>query len=191
MALTKAHKIFFVVLLLALFSAGWLWNSYNGLVRERSIVDKMWAGVETQYQRRLDLVPNLVATVRGAADFERGTITDVTEARARVMGAASQEERMAALTEFDGALSRLLVTVEAYPQLRATQAFQDLMAQLEGTENRIAVARKDYNDAVQQYTVSITVFPRVLAARLFGFGPRPYFEAAEGAEIVPAVDFPS
>ncbi|PIQ76690.1 LemA family protein [Candidatus Peregrinibacteria bacterium CG10_big_fil_rev_8_21_14_0_10_49_24] len=182
----KGIGIIAAVLVLA-----WMALTYNNLIVQRTVVDTAWAGVETQYQRRLDLVPNLVATVEGAANFEKSTFTDVTEARNKATSAQTQNERIEAYGSFDSALSRLLVTVEAYPQLKATQSFQDLMAQLEGTENRVAVARKDYNEAVRSYTVTVSRFPTVLLARLFGFGPKEFFTSSDDAANAPVVDFSS
>lgn len=169
----------------------WLFGGYNSLVRTKETVTEQWAQVETQYQRRADLIPNLLETVKGAARFERGTLEAVTEARTRWLEArgAARPEAIAAATAFDGAFARLLATFENYPQLQAVAAFRDLLAQLEGTENRIAVARKDYNEAVRSYNVAVKTFPRVLLARLFGFAPEAFFEAAEEAEEVPRVDF--
>ncbi len=170
----------------------WAIGSYNGFVTAKGNVDRQWAQVETQYQRRVDLVPNLVGTVKGAANFEQETFKEVTEARnawaqAKTVGDRGQE--IQAATGFDSALSRLLVTVEAYPQLQATQAFRDLMTQLEGTENRISVARKDYNDAVFSYNVRVQRFPGKLAAMIFGFSAEKSFEAAPGSDVAPVVDF--
>lgn len=162
---------------------------YNGLVSSSEAVQSAWAQVETQYQRRFDLVPNLVRTVQGAAQFEQSTITAVTQARSGWQAAATRGERVAAAQSFDSALSRLLVTVEAYPELQATQAFRDLMTQLEGTENRIGVARKDYNDAVQAYNVKVRRFPTNMLARLMGFAPETFFESTEAAAVAPTVDF--
>lgn len=181
-----------IVLAVVVVVGLWLVSSYNGLVSERAAVQNSWAQVETQYQRRVDLVPNLVSTVKGAANFEQQTFVEVTEARsaftqAKTVGDRGQE--IAAAGAFDSALSRLLVTVEAYPQLQATEAFRDLMTQLEGTENRISVARKDYNDSVASYNVRVLRFPGRVAAALFGFGPEKSFEAQEGSDKAPVVDF--
>ncbi|MDB4978040.1 MAG: LemA protein [Candidatus Peribacteria bacterium] len=167
----------------------WSFGSYNGLIRSKAAVDNSWAQVQTQYQRRFDLVPNLVSTVKGAANFEQQTLTQVTEARTKFLSGGSRSDQIAAAGQFESALSRLLVTVEAYPQLKATQAFSDLMAQLEGTENRIAVARKDYNDAVTTYNVKVRSFPAVIFASIFGFGPEKLFESSQGASQAPAVNF--
>lgn len=169
----------------------WLFGGYNGLVRAQEAVSAQWAQVETQYQRRADLIPNLIAIVKGAAQFEQSTLQAVTEARTRWLNARTEPrgEQITAAGALDSALARLLVTVENYPQLQAVQAFRDLQAQLEGTENRVAVARKDYNDAVRGYNVRVKTFPRSLVARFFGFTPETFFEAAAGAENAPRVDF--
>ncbi len=182
--------------ILALMSIG----TYNGLVNKEQAVDAQWAQVENVYQRRADLVPNLVATVSGAADFEKSTLTAVTDARASVgrvqLPAGGAPTDGAALAEFEraqsqlgSALSRLLVTVERYPQLTATTNFRDLQAQLEGTENRIAVERGKYNTVVQDYNASIKRFPAVLLAGLFGHDAKAYFRADPGANQAPKVDF--
>jgi LemA protein len=186
-----------VVVLLVVAIAG---GSYNRLVRLQQAVDTEWAQVQNVYQRRADLVPNLVATVSGAANFEKSTLTEVTQARASVgqvkLNPGSAPTDAAKLAEFDraqgqlsSALSRLLVVSEQYPQLRATQNFQDLQAQLEGTENRISVERRNFNMAVQQYNTAVKSFPAVFYAGMFGFKERPYFAATPGAETPPKVQF--
>jgi LemA protein len=186
-----------VLVLLAVAIAG---GSYNRLVRLSQAADSAWAQVQTDYQRRSDLVPNLVATVSGAANFEKTTLTQVTEARASVgkvnIDAKSAPSDAAKLAEFDqaqtqlsGALSRLLVVVERYPDLKATANFVTLQAQLEGTENRIAVSRRDFNNAVQAYDTAIKSFPTLFYAGVLGFHEKPYFAAAAGAEKAPQVQF--
>lgn len=167
----------------------WAFSGYNSLVTERQNVDTSWSQVETQYQRRFDLVPNLVSTVRGAANFEQETLTAVTAARTQWMDADSREEQVSAAGSFDSALSRLLVTVEAYPQLQATQAFRDLMTQLEGTENRIATSRRDYTEAVRTYNLTVRRFPGLILAAIFGYDAEPEFDAAPGSETAPTVNF--
>src|SRR5581483_2157859 len=175
-------------------------GSYNHLVRLQQAVDTQWAQVQNVYQRRADLVPNLVATVSGAANFEKSTLTEVTAARASVgqvkLNPSSAPTDAAKLAEFDraqgqlsSALSRLLVVSERYPDLKATQNFQDLQAQLEGTENRISVERRNFNQAVQAYNTAIKSFPAVFYAGVFGFKERPYFAATPGAETPPKVQF--
>ena len=174
-------------------------GSYNGLVTADEAVGQRWADVETQYQRRADLIPNLVNTVRGAADFEQETLTAVTEARARATGVtlsaddlndpAQMEAFMAAQQQLSGALGRLLVVSENYPELRATESFRDFQAQLEGTENRINVARRDYNDTVAAYNSKVRQFPGSIVASITGFDRKTPFEADKGAEDAPTVDF--
>jgi LemA protein len=171
--------------------------SYNRLVSLDEGVRNAWAQVENVYQRRADLIPNLVETVKGARDFEQETLTAVVEARARVgqvrlegmPDAAGLQRFQAAQDELSSALSRLLVVVERYPELTATENFRDLQVQLEGTENRIAVERRRFNEAARQYNTSRRRFPTMLIANLFGFEATAYFEAAEGADQVPKVEF--
>ena len=175
-------------------------GSYNRLVRLSQGVDKQWAQVQNVYQRRADLVPNLVSTVSGAANFEKSTLTEITAARASVgqvkVDPNSAPADPAKLAEFDraqsqlsSALSRLLVVVERYPELKANANFQTLQAQLEGTENRISVERGRFNEAVQAYNTAIKSFPAALYAGMFGFRERPYFSATPGAEAPPKVQF--
>lgn len=172
--------------------------TYNGFVNKEEGLKGAWADVETQYQRRADLIPNLVSTVKGYAAHETQTLNDVTEARARAtsINLSADDltpERLAqfqrAQAEVRSALGRLIAVSESYPDLKANQNFLELQAQLEGTENRIAVARKDFNAAAQQYNVSVRRFPANLVARMFGFGQKPYFESAEGAAAAPQVTF--
>jgi LemA protein len=181
------------ILLAAIVLLGfWLYSGYNRLVTQHENVDTQWSIVETQYQRRADLVPNLVNTVKGAANFEQSTFTAVTAARSQWQQAAQANDRtgeIRAAQQFDSALSRLLVTVEAYPQLQATQAFRDLMVQLEGTENRINVARIDYNNSVRDYNLAVRRFPSNIVASLFGYEGEEFFSAQPGAENAPAVNF--
>lgn len=177
------------LLVVVVVLVGWIWTGYNGFIAQQESVKNAWAQVETVYQRRVDLIPNLVNTVKGAADFEQSTFTAVTAARTQWMNAGTRQDKLAAAQGMETALARLLVTVEAYPVLKATEAYRDLMTQLEGTENRITVARRDYNDAVQAYNVAVRRFPAMLLARLFGFGQEQPFEAAQGAETAPTVDF--
>jgi LemA protein len=176
----------------------WIFGSYNGLVNKEEAVNSQWANVESQYQRRMDLIPNLVNTVKGYADFEQETLTRVVEARASATSVKIDPTNLTPdkLAQFqqaqDGlssALSRLLVVIERYPDLKANQNFMDLQAQLEGTENRIAVERKRFNDTVNVYNASIRRFPGVLVAGIFGFERKGYFEATQGAEQAPEVRF--
>jgi LemA protein len=170
---------------------------YNRLVALEEAADSAWSQVENVYQRRADLIPNLVETVKGAADFEQETLTAVIEARSRVgqiniEGAPSAQQLQqfqGAQDELSSALSRLLVVVERYPQLTATQSFRDLQAQLEGTENRIAVERRRFNEAAQAYNTARRQFPTVLYAKAFDFEEKPYFESSPGASEPPKVEF--
>ena len=174
-------------------------GTYNGLVDADETVGQAWADVQTQYQRRADLIPNLVRTVSGAADFEQETLTAVTEARARATSInlsaddlsdpAKMEAFMSAQASLSGALGRLLVVSENYPQLRATQGFRDLQVQLEGTENRITVARRDYNNVVADYNRGVRRFPGSIIASISGFDRKTPFEAQKGSENAPVVDF--
>mgnify|MGYP006267614575 CR=1 FL=1 len=196
---SKGAIALLVVVLLVGFTGCAGCNTYNNLVAAEERVETAWADVETQYQRRADLIPNLVSTVRGAADFEQETLQAVTEARAQAtsvnleVGDLSDPQRLQqfqqAQQQLSGALGRLLAVSENYPELRATEAFRDLQAQLEGTENRITVARRDYNEAVRQYNTTVRQFPTVVVASLAGFDRRAAFEAEEGAEEAPEVDF--
>jgi len=185
-----------VVLVIALALVATGVGSYNRLVELDEGVDNAWSQVENVYQRRADLVPNLVATVKGAKEFEQETLTSVVEARSKVgqmsfesaPDAEQLEKFEAAQSRLSSALSRLLVVVERYPELKATEAFRDLQAQLEGTENRIAVERKRFNDATLNYNKTRRRFPTILLANIMGFDDKPYFEATPGAEQPPKVE---
>jgi len=187
-----------VILILAIL-VFWGIGAYNNLVTLNEQVNQSWSQVENQYQRRADLIPNLVNTVKGYAEFERGVLTDVTEARARVsqfnvtpevLNDPQAFQKFQQLQgELSGALSRLLVTVENYPQLKANENFLQLQAQLEGTENRISVERRNFNETVQGYNTTIKRFPTSLFAGVFGFKEKEYFRSAPGTETVPKVEF--
>src|SRR6266446_6279213 len=177
-------------------------TGYNSLVRSSAGVDTAWAQVQTQYQRRADLIPNLVHTVEGAANFEKSTLTDVVNARANATKvtidpskAPTDPEKLRqfeqAQNALTGTLGRLLAVSERYPELKANNNFRDLQAQIEGTENRIAVARRDFNNTVQRYNAQVRSFPTVIYAGWFGFLPKPYFQSVAGAEAAPTVNFPS
>ncbi|WP_318961721.1 LemA family protein [Ructibacterium gallinarum] len=177
-----------IIAVIVLITIGCVSN-YNGLVEEREKIDGLLANIDTQLQRRNDLIPNLVSTVQGYTDHENEVLTHIADARSKLAGAQTTEEKSKADSELSSALSRLLVVVENYPQLKADTQFIALSDELAGTENRIAVARKDYNDAAQQYNAMIKKFPKVIFANLFGFEKAEYFEATEGAEQVPQVSF--
>src|SRR6267143_860507 len=188
--------VLFVVVVAAISIAG----TYNRLVRLQQAVDQSWAQVQTVYQRRADLIPNLVNTVQGAANFEKSTLTEVTNARASVgrvqpdpnkapTDAAQLEQFQAAQGQLSNALSRLLVVVERYPELKSNQNFLELQSQLEGTENRIAVERMRYNEAVQAYNTAIKQFPGTIVASLGRFKEKGYFKGVQGSAEAPKVDF--
>ncbi|MGN6626758.1 MAG: LemA family protein [Tepidisphaeraceae bacterium] len=175
-------------------------TSYNGIVSASQNVDSQWAQVQSAYQRRSDLIPNLVNTVKGSAEFEKSTLEAVIKARAsatQVNVSANTaptdpqqfKQFEAAQGELSRSLGRLLVTVEKYPDLRTTSGFATLQAQLEGTENRINVSRDNFNEAVQAYNTKVQTFPTVIVARMGGFLPRPYFQASSDAQAAPTVDF--
>jgi LemA protein len=187
---------FLALIVLGLVS--WGTKVYNNLVTQQEAVTSQWGNVETQYQRRADLIPNFVNTVKGAANFEQETLTRVIEARAKAtqvtidptkMTAQDLQQFQAAQGELSSALSRLMVVVEQYPELKATQNFRDLQVELEGTENRISVERRKFNEVVQLFNTNIKRFPQNIIAGMFGFQAKPYFEAMEGAEKAPEVKF--
>lgn len=193
MADLKQRSLLLPVLLglgaLVVFLGIWLMQGYNRLVGLDEEVNRSFANIETQLQRRYDLIPNLVQTVQGAADFEQDTFTEVTQARSAWQNADSTDEKIAASNQLERGLGRLLVTFENYPQLQATQAFRDLQVQLEGTENRISVERTRYNESATQFNVAVRRFPTSLLAGIFGFERREVFDAVAGAEVAPEVQF--
>ena len=164
-------------------------SAYNGLVRQNEGINGQWAQVETQYQRRLDLIPNLVESVKGAMQQEQSIFTALAEARTRYAGASGVDAKAKAAGEVETAFGRLLAVMENYPQLKSVDTVQTLMAQLEGTENRVSVERSRFNDAVRSFNASVKTFPSNVIARLGGFSERTYFEAVSGAENTPAVKF--
>jgi LemA protein len=178
-----------IVVVLIIAVAGSLRGMYNGLVSGDEGVKAAWAQVENQLQRRFDLIPNLVETVKGYAAHEQGTLQAVTEARARVGGASTINDKIQANQELGSALARLLVVVEQYPNLKADQSFIRLQDELAGTENRIAVERRRYNEVAQAYNVRVRSFPTVLLAGVFGFERAKLFEATAGADQAPKVSF--
>lgn len=178
-----------IVLAVIIILGGAIIGMYNGLVSMDTEVQNAYANIESQLQRRGDLIPNLVNTVKGYASHEEEVLTSIADARAKLAGAGNLQELESANSELSSALSRLLVVVENYPELQANQNFQSLMDELAGTENRIAVARKDYNDTVSAYNKAIRTFPRNLLASMFGFEAAEFFEADEGASEVPQVNF--
>ena len=191
-------KKWLIAIIVAVIVGFTLMSSYNGLVKAEEEIDSVWANVETQYQHRSDLIPNLVNTVKGQANFEKETLTGVIEARAKATQTKIDPTNMTeeqlnqfqqAQNQVGSALSRLLVSVEKYPDLKAGEAFMTLQAQLEGMENRINVARNKFNEAAKTYNSNVRTFPTKLAAMIFGFKEKPYFKSAAGAENAPTVSF--
>ena len=193
--LTKYLSIFFLLIA----SANFYGCGYNKLVTLEESVNSAWSQVENQYQRRADLIPNLVSTVQGSADFEKNTLTEVTDARSRVGQVKLSAEDLSdpekfqafqkAQDQLSSALSRLLVVSENYPQLKSNENFLQLQSQLEGTENRISVERKRYNETVQTYNTETRSFPAMIMAKIFGFKEKEYFKAVTGSEKAPDVNF--
>ena len=184
--------------LVVLGIVSWGTKIYNSMVTMNEGVTSQWGNVETAYQRRSDLIPNFVNTVKGAADFEQSTLTQVIEARSKAtsvtidptkMTAENMQQYQQAQGQVSSALSRLMVVVEQYPELKATQNFRDLQVELEGTENRISVERRKFNEVALSYNTYVKRFPQNIIAGMFGFQAKPYFESVEGAEKVPEVKF--
>lgn len=178
-----------IILAIVIMLVVWGFSSYNGLVTANEVVDGQWAQVETQYQRRFDLIPNLVESVKGIMAQEQEIFIAIADARTRYSGATSVNEKALAAGQVESALGRLLVISENYPQLKSSETVQTLMAQLEGTENRVSVERTRFNDSVREYNLKTKRIPSVIFAKLFGFDERAYFESVEGSENVPTVDF--
>lgn len=191
-------KIGLVILAVILLFGGCGVSGYNSLVNTSLSVEEAWANVQVQYQRRADLIPNLVSTIKGSGDFEQSTLMGVIEARSNATSININADDLtpetmakfeAAQNQLSSSLSKLLVTVERYPDLKTTKAYQDLMIALEGAENRITKARQDYTAAVKNYNSNVLTFPKNILAGMFGFQKKPNFEAKEGADTVPEVKF--
>lgn len=194
----KSYIILIVIAVIILSIFFWFKNTYNGMVTMQENVSAQWSNVENQYQRRLDLIPNLVNTVKGYAEHEQNTLNRVVEARAKAtqmqinldnLDKATMKKLNAVQGELSTALSRLMAISENYPDLKANKNFRDLQAQIEGTENRIAVERRKFNNTARAYNTSIRQFPQNMLAGMFGFTPKPYFEANAEAENAPKVEF--
>jgi LemA protein len=196
--MSKALKTILIIVGIVIVLAAMFVKPYNKMVQKDEECSKAWANVENAYQRRMDLIPNLVKTVQGAADYEKGTLTEVIEARAKATSVQVDPSNLteeslakfqAAQDQLSSALSRLMVVVERYPELKANQNFLELQAQLEGTENRIAVERGKFNETVNDYNSYIRRFPNNIVAGMFNFDKKGYFKATEGADKAPDVEF--
>jgi LemA protein len=187
--MSKTLKILLIVVVALVLLIAPIAGSYNKMVGLEQAVKTSEAKIDVDLQRRNDLIPNLVETVRGYAVQEKDILTQISNARSKLAGSQTVQDRANADNELSGALSRLLVVVENYPDLKSNQNFRDLSVALEGTENRIAIARQDYNKTVDSYNTTIRRFPAVIVANIFGFDQKQYYRAAEGAKEVPKVDF--
>ena len=185
----KSSIILIIIIAMVVILGGLLIGSYNGMVSKSEAVETTLANLEVMLQRRADLIPNLVNTVKGYTTHETEIINSITEARAKLMGANSIEDKAKADSALSSSLNALMLVVENYPDLKSSNNFIQLSDELSGTENRIAVARKDYNDAVKAYNLEIKKFPKNLLAGMFGFEQKAYFEAQEGSKEVPSVNF--
>ena len=185
----QKHKIWIIIIAIVVILAFWAMGSYNAFVTQSEQITAQWSQVENQYQRRFDLIPNIVNTVKGVAKQEQTVFGDIAEARTRYAGAATPDAKATAATQMESALSRLLVIAENYPVLQSSQAYRDLIVSLEGTENRITVERQKYNELVRVYDTAIKRFPTSLVAGMFGFEEHAYFDVPEANQVVPKVDF--
>jgi LemA protein len=181
-------KVVIFILFMVVIVGGYTWLTYNKLITANESIDNQWAQVETQYQRRFDLIPNLIESVKGVMSQEQKIFGDLVEARTRYAGAPTADQKVEAATELEGVFSRLLVVMENYPQLKSAENVQTLMSQLEGTENRISVERKRYNDAVREFNVMIKRIPAKWIASSLGFSEKNYFESVSESETAPKVD---
>ncbi len=166
----------------------WSLSSYNSLITQREAYTAQWSQVENQYQRRFDLIPNLVNAIKGSLNQELEVFGAIAEARTRYSGAQTQEQKVQAASQVESALGRLLVVTENYPELKSSALVQDLLVQVEGTENRVSVERQKYNDSIKNYNLQVQRVPGSIFAAIFGFNVQPYFEAAQGSSVAPKVD---
>jgi len=182
-------KPFFIGIgVVAVIGVIYIWTTYNRLITINETIDNQWAQVETQYQRRFDLIPNVVSAVKGAMAQEQKVFGDLADARSRYAGAGNSDQKALAASQLEGSFSRLLAVMENYPQLKSIDAVQTLMTELEGTENRVSVERKRYNDTVKSLNVMVKTIPAKWIASSMGFSERNYFEAVKGSEDAPKVD---
>ena len=194
--MSSSRITLFVILGLILILFFWGCNGYNGLISADQGVKKVWSNVETNYQRRTDLYSSVIKTIEGSANFEKSTLKEVLEARSKatqikvdINDPVSLEAYQKAQANLQGSFSRLMAVAENYPDLKTTSAFRDFQTQIEGTENRINVARQDYNKSIEDYNLRVKRFPSVILARLFGYNEKPYYKADEGTEKAPEIKF--
>ncbi len=185
----QRNKTWIIVLVVIALLAMWGVSKYNGFVKTGEAITAQWAQVENQYQRRFDLIPNIVNTVKGVAKQETAVFTAIADARTKYSGATTPDQKAQAATQVEGALGRLLVIAEAYPVLQSSQAYRDLIISLEGTENRISVERMKYNDLVRSLNTGVKTFPTSIVAKLFGVDERAYFEVPKENQVAPTVEF--
>ena len=183
------NKVWVIVIIVIVFLAFWVIGNYNFFIKQGEQITAQWAQVENQYQRRFDLIPNIVNSVKGVAKQEQQVFGDIAEARTRYSGATTADAKAQAASQVEGALGRLLVIAENYPTLQSSQAYRDLIVSLEGTENRISVERKNYNDMVRVFDTKVKTFPSSIIASIFGVKERAYFEVPKENQAVPQVQF--
>ena len=183
------NKFWVIVVIVIVFLAFWVIGNYNFFIKQGEQITAQWAQVENQYQRRFDLIPNIVNSVKGVAKQEQQVFVDIAEARTRYSGATTADAKAQAASQVEGALGRLLVIAENYPTLQSSQAYRDLIVSLEGTENRISVERKNYNDMVRVFDTKVKTFPSSIIASIFGVKERAYFEVPKENQAVPQVQF--
>lgn len=182
-----SKKTLYIIIAIVVIILLYVWGGYNGLVSTNLSADTQWSQVETQYQRRFDLIPNLVESVKGVMEQEQAIFTALADARTKYSGSTSADAKAEAAGQVESALGRLLAVVENYPTLKSADTVQTLMSQLEGTENRVSVERKRFNDTVMAYNLKVKSFPSSLLAKMFGFSERALFNAAPGSEVAPKV----
>jgi LemA protein len=185
----QRNKVVLIILAVIIVLALWVVGKYNSFIRQNEAITGQWAQVDNQLQRRFDLIPNVIATVKGDAKQEKDLITEITQARTHYAGAANTDQKALAATQVESSLARLLVITENYPAHNSEQSFRDLTVELEGTENRIAVERMKYNDLVKSLNAGVKVFPSSIVASIFGVKERAYFQVTDEAKVVPKVDF--
>ena len=185
----QKNKVLIIVLVVVVLLASWVVGKHNFFVNQNENITGQWAQVENQLQRRYDLIPNVINTVKGITKQEKEVFSQLAEARTRYAGSTTIDQKATAAGQVESSLARLLVIAENYPELKSSQSFRDLTVELEGTENRIAVERMKYNDLVKSLNANVKTFPNSILASIFGVAERSYFEITEGTEVVPKVDF--